>query len=190
MCFVLRCNNAVNQFSHAVEESFTNGHWQANGNQCLGANIGTRFNFFSSSLRRVQIYTLVQRKRNTHTGADAEHTTYSERAPTVLQVLIYIQLEMSIYSSCNLRLWLLIPMCVCVCPSVSCPFSVSDFAAIWYVRVSLCLCERVVMCLGYQVCQTATTSAGRPPHTGSIWWLSSPLIPSLLHIFSFDSQTQ
>ena len=132
-------------------------------------------------------YTHLFKERQIHTQVLTQNTTFSERTPTALQVLIYIQLEMSIYSSCNLRLWLLIPVFACVCPSVNCPFSVSDFAAIWYVRASLCPCERVVMCLGYQVCQTATI---RATTHGEHLMAQQPAHPCSAPYFSFDSQTQ
>lgn len=59
-------------------------------------------------------YTHLFKETEIHTGADAQLPTCSERTPTALQVLIYIQLEMSIYSSFNLSLSILIPMCLCV----------------------------------------------------------------------------
>lgn len=100
-------NNAVNQSRHAVEES-----WQANGNQRLGPNIEMHLNFFPSSFSRVRSHTPVRTNTNPHSRWRTRHNIF--RAHTELQVLIYIQLEMSIYSSCNLSILLLIPTCVYV----------------------------------------------------------------------------
>lgn len=192
MHFSLQCKNAVNQFSHAVDEIFANRHCQTNGNEGLGANIGMHFNIFHLVFT-VCRYAHLTKETEIHTGADAQHTTYSERTPTAFQVFIYIQLEMSFYSSCNLSLWLLIQMCVCV-PKCELSFLllIWCFTAIWCVRagISLCLCESVVMCLGYQVCESRQPPVLAGHHTESSFDGSATSSSFLCSIFSFDSQTQ
>lgn len=132
-------------------------------------------------------YTHLFKETEIHTGADAQHTTYSEGTPTELQVLIYIQLEMSIYSSCNLCLWLLIPVCACV------PKCESSFLCLiwcfarylmWRVGISLGLCERVVMCLGYQVCESRQPPVLAGHHTESSFDGSAASSSFLCSIFS------
>lgn len=173
-----------------MEEGLANRHWQTNGNRGLGANIGMHFNFFSSSFHSVRIYTLVQRSRNTHR---CSHTTYSDHTLTELQVLIYIQLEMSIYSSRNLPL--IINTNVCRCAQAWIVLFVSDFwcfVAILCVRagISLCLCQSVVMRLGYQVCASRQPPLLASHHTERSFDGSAASSSFFCSIFSFDSQTQ
>lgn len=60
-------------------------------------------------------YTLVQRNRNTQSCIHTHHIKHIHRArQQSFKYFIYIQFKASIYSTCNLSLWLLIPMCVCV----------------------------------------------------------------------------
>lgn len=111
---------------------------------------GRVFNFFSSSFHCAQIYTFVQRRRN-NTGAHAQHTTYPERTPTELQVLIYIQLEMSICSDFNLPL-IIKPMCVCVpCAQVWIVLFASDLVLRCYLMCQswnlFCGCVKVWLCV-------------------------------------------
>lgn len=184
-----------------MEESFAKRYWQTNGNWGLEANTGMHFNFFSSSFHRVQIYTLVQRDRKTHlfrgrgihTGAHAQHTTRSKRTQTMLQVLIYIQWK-CLFILAVISLWLLIPMCLCV-PKCELSFSclIWCFNAIWCVRaeIFLCLCESVVMCLGYQVWESRQPPVLAGHRKESSYDGSASSSSFLCSIFfQFDSQTQ
>lgn len=153
----LWCNSIINQFSHAVEESFANLLWQINGNQDLASNTGMNFTRFWLSINCMGVFAATHRCVSAQTTAQLRAYTQvricrTKRTSTEPCGLIYIQIKMSIFFNLKPRWWLLIPV-YCARSKSFCLRLIWCFVAIWCVSAWMCflMCECVVMCLGYQV---------------------------------------
>lgn len=136
-------------------------------------------------------YTHLFKEVEIHTGAHTQHIQTAH-----WQSFKYSSIfnwKMSIYWSRNLPL--IINTNVCRCAQAWIVFFVSDFwcfVAILCVRagVSLCLCQSVVMHLGYQVCESRQPPLLASHHTERSFDGSAASSSFFGSIFSFDSQTQ
>lgn len=136
-------------------------------------------------------YTHLFKEAEIHTGAHTQHIQTAHWQSFKYSSIFNWK---CLFILAVISLWLLIPMCVGVREAwiVLFVWDFWCFVAILCVRagISLCLCQSVVMRLGYQVCASRQPPLLASHHTECSFDGSAASSSFFCSIFSFDSQTQ